>query len=48
MKKSVKNNSSAATQARRPQDWRAEEQLAALIASDGDGWLPACNWLRQR
>ena len=48
MKKSVKSNSDLATQALRPQDWRAEEQLAALIASDGLSGDTLNAWCRER
>lgn len=48
MKKAVKNRSQQATQARRPQDWRAEEQLAALIASDGLSGEALTAWCRER
>lgn len=48
MKKSVRNNSALATPARRPQDWGAEEQLAALIASDGLSGDALNAWCRER
>lgn len=48
MKKSVSTNNNLDTKARRPQDWCAEEQLVALIASDGLSGEALNTWCRER